>query len=77
MDDYTSAMDRNPTGSLLQAAMLSARKPGDVLGRSGKSGRSLAVLLVVLVVLGIWLLNVNEGGQSPSPSPSPSASTLI
>ena len=71
-------MDRNPTGSLLQGAMLSARQPGDVLGRSGKSGRSLAVLLVVLVILGVWmLLSTNDDGPSPSPSPSPSATATV
>ena len=78
MDGYTSTMDRNPTGSLEQGAMLSARNPGDVLGRSGRSGGSLAVLLVVLVILGAWMvLTANDGDPSQSPSPSPSASVSI
>ena len=71
-------MDQNPTGSLKQGAVLSARQPGDVLGRSGRSGGSLAILFVVLVIIGLWfLLNGNQAGSSPSPSPSPSASVSI
>jgi len=65
-------MTRN---ELRDLAMLSARKPEDVLApmRPGSTGRIVLVILL-LIVAGFALLQWTGGGTSPSPTPGPSPS---
>jgi len=66
-------MKQNP---VRDPAMLSARRPGDVL--TPNPGCSpLVFILIVLAVVAVWVvLQSMGGGALPGPSPSPSPSIV-